>query len=377
MDLLLSSAAEVFGESLVAVILSGTGSDGAGGARAVKEAGGTVVIQNPETAEFGGMPGALAPNTVDIVVELERIGPILEELISKIEQPEEEDEEEVSKDEHRSLRNFLEQLRERHGVEFTSYKMPTISRRLKRRMVATGTQSIAEYSAFLEGNPQEYRQLINTFLIKVTEFFRDPDLFAYLKEEVFPDLLETARREGRQVRVWSAGCATGEEAYTLAMLISELLGSEAALSDVRIFATDADEEAVDFARHGIGFGALSRAREARDQAAARRTHAPDESVMNQLPAGVVLVDPQRRAPGDHRGAQHHQRRPPGPQHGTSGVRAQPRGRAPVGRGIQAPPIGDPARHGRPRAGRQPRWECPLEQRPVYTDVRGRARAREM
>jgi hypothetical protein len=121
-------------------------------------------------------------------------------LISKIEQPEEEDEEEVSKDEHRSLRNFLEQLRERHGVDFTSYKMPTISRRLKRRMVATGTQSIAEYSAFLEGNPQEYRQLINTFLIKVNEFFRDPDLFAYLKEEVFPDLLETARREGRLVR---------------------------------------------------------------------------------------------------------------------------------------------------------------------------------
>ena len=248
-DLLLSSAAKVFGERLVAVILSGTGSDGAGGARAVKEAGGTVVIQNPDTAEFGGMPGALAPNTVDIVVDLERIGPILEELLTKTDTP--GTNEEVSEDEDRSLRNFLEQLRDRHGVDFTNYKMPTISRRLKRRMVATGTQSIAEYADYLEGDPQEYHQLINTFLIKVTEFFRDPGLFAFLKEEILTDLLETARSEDRQVRIWSAGCATGEEAYTLAILISELLGSEAALSEVRIFATDADEEAVDFARHGI------------------------------------------------------------------------------------------------------------------------------
>jgi two-component system CheB/CheR fusion protein len=118
-------------------------------------------------------------------------------------------------------------------------------------MVATGTQSIEEYAAYLERRPQEYRQLINAFLIKVTEFFRDPDLFAHLKEEVLPGLLEAARREGRQLRVWSAGCATGEEAYTLAILISEILGSEAALSDVRIFATDADEEAINFARHGV------------------------------------------------------------------------------------------------------------------------------
>jgi two-component system CheB/CheR fusion protein len=249
-DLLLSSAAEVFGEHLIAVILSGTGSDGAGGARAVKEAGGTVVVQNPDTAEFGGMPGALAPSTVDIVVDLDRIGPILEELLRKAEMPG-EDEEEIGEDEGRPLRGFLKRLRDRHGVDFTSYKVATLSRRLKRRMVATGTESIAEYSEYLERRPEEYRQLINTFLIKVTQFFRDPELFAYLKQEIIPGLLEDARREERQLRVWSAGCATGEEAYSLAILISEILGSEAALSDVRIFATDADEQAVDFARRGV------------------------------------------------------------------------------------------------------------------------------
>jgi two-component system, chemotaxis family, CheB/CheR fusion protein len=248
-DLLLSSAAEVFGEHLIAVILSGTGTDGAGGARAVKEAGGTVVIQNPDTAEFGGMPGALAPNTVDMIVELERIGPTLEELLVQAELPEEE--QVVPEDEKRSLKRFLEHLRGRYGVDFTSYKTPTIARRLKRRMVATGSENFEEYSGYLEGHPQEYRQLINAFLIKVTEFFRDPALFAYLKKEILPRLVEEARREERQLRIWSAGCATGEEAYTLAILVSEVLGSEAALSDVRIFATDADEEAVNFARHGI------------------------------------------------------------------------------------------------------------------------------
>ena len=248
-DLLLSSAAEVFGEHLIAVILSGTGSDGAGGARAVKEAGGTVVIQNPQTAEFGSMPGALAPNSVDMIVELERIGPTLEELLIKEEQP--GDEEVVTEDEKQSLQRFLEHLRERYGVDFTSYKMSTIARRLKRRMVATDSKSIEEYSEYLESHAEEYRQLINAFLIKVTEFFRDPELFAYLKEDILPRLIEDVRRDDRQLRIWSAGCATGEEAYTLAIIVSEVLGSEATLSDVRIFATDADEEAVNFARHGL------------------------------------------------------------------------------------------------------------------------------
>lgn len=246
-DLLMSSAAGVFGEGLIAVVLTGTGSDGAEGARAVHRAGGTVVIQDPATAEFGGMPGSLAPNTVDIVAELDRIGPILGELLAGVPVREEQ----VRKEEELDLRHFLGDLKEQYGVDFTSYKTSTVLRRLKRRMVATHSGSLEDYASYLGAHPEELPQLVNTLLIKVTEFFRDPELFTHLREEVLPGLVEEARREDRQIRVWSAGCATGEEAYTLAIILSDLLGPDEALADVRIFATDVDGEAVDFARRGV------------------------------------------------------------------------------------------------------------------------------
>ena len=245
-DLLMGSAAGVFGENLIAVVLTGTGSDGTEGARAVSQAGGTVVIQDPASAEFGEMPRSLAPSTVDIVADLERMSPILQNLLSGIAVPEES-----SEDGDQALDRFLEKLHRSRGVDFRSYKKPTIQRRLGRRMAATDCGSIEEYSRYLEEYPEEYRRLINTFLIKVTEFFRDPELFEYLKEEVLPGLIEEAREKGNQLRIWSAGCATGEEAYSLAILVSEVLGREAGLFNVRIFATDIAEDAVNFARRGI------------------------------------------------------------------------------------------------------------------------------
>jgi two-component system, chemotaxis family, CheB/CheR fusion protein len=245
-NLLMETAAGVYGENLIAIVLSGTGTDGTEGARIVNRAGGTVIIQDPETAEFGEMPRSLAPNTVDIVSALEEIGPVLKNLISGIAVPEVN-----SEDEGRALERFLEELHRNRGVDFRSYKRPTILRRLGRRMAVTDCGSIEEYSAYLEEHPEEYRQLINALFIKVTEFFRDPELFDYLKGEVLPELIEEVREDENQLRIWSAGCATGEEAYSLAILISEVLGREAGLFDVRIFATDIDEDAVRFARHGI------------------------------------------------------------------------------------------------------------------------------
>jgi two-component system CheB/CheR fusion protein len=118
-------------------------------------------------------------------------------------------------------------------------------------MAATNCESLDEYSTYLEEHPEEYRHLIGAFLIKVTEFFRDPELFDYLKEEVLPELVEEARKEENQLRIWSAGCATGEEAYSLAILVSEVLGREAGLFNLRVFATDIDEDAVRFARRGL------------------------------------------------------------------------------------------------------------------------------
>ncbi len=243
-DLLLSSAAEVYGERLIAIILSGSGSDGAVGARTVKKAGGTVIIQDPDTASYPGMPLSLAPNTVDIVARLERMGSILRDLIAGVPVP-------TRPDEKKALEAFLDEVRARYGLDFNSYKTPTILRRLQRRIIATDTEHLEGYIRYLDSHPEEYPLLINAFLIKVTEFFRDPELFAYLQNEVLPDIISYARAHGNEIRIWSAGCATGEEAYSLAILLSEVLGDELEKFNVRLFATDVDAEAVAFARRGI------------------------------------------------------------------------------------------------------------------------------
>ena len=159
--------------------------------------------------------------------------------------------EEISENKGRDLERFLEELHRNRGVDFRSYKRPTIMRRLGRRMAATHCESLDEYTMYLEEHPEEYSQLIGTFLIKVTEFFRDPELFDFLRAEVLPELIEEVRQGEKQLRIWSAGSATGEEAYSLAILLSEVLGQEAGLFNVRIFATDIDEDAVRFARRGV------------------------------------------------------------------------------------------------------------------------------
>ncbi|HKS71365.1 MAG TPA: chemotaxis protein CheB, partial [Ktedonobacterales bacterium] len=243
-DLLLTSAAQIFGDRLIAVILSGTGSDGAAGARVVKKAGGTVIIQDPDTAAYPGMPLSLAPTTVDIVATLDKMGGILTELLAGASVP-------TRPDERKQLDNFLAEVREHTGLDFNSYKTPTILRRLRRRTVATDSDDLVGYIEYVHTHPEEYQQLVNTFLIKVTEFFRDPDLFSYLRETIVPDLVRQSRQRGNELRIWSAGCATGEEAYSLAIVVSEVLGAAIEHFNVRLFATDADAEAVAFARRGI------------------------------------------------------------------------------------------------------------------------------
>lgn len=243
-DLLLASAAEVYGEQLIAVILTGLGSDGADGARRVKEHGGTVIIQNPETASHPEMPLSLAPTTVDIVAELAAIGPLLKELLTGTYVP-------VEVEDDRRLRMLLEQVRARSGIDFSTYKEPTIRRRLQRRMLDTSSQSLDDYIRYLRRHPEEYDRLANSFLIKVTDFFRDADLFNHLRDHVLPGLIDEARTSGNGLRVWSAGCATGEEPYSLAILVSELLGHQLEHFSVRIFATDVDADAIAFARRGI------------------------------------------------------------------------------------------------------------------------------
>ncbi|WP_437738590.1 CheR family methyltransferase [Sorangium sp. So ce1335] len=248
-DTLFRTAAEVFGENLIAIVLTGNGSDGSVGARHVKQCGGTVIIENPDTAKFRGMPESLAPSTVDIVADLGRVGSILSDLLSGsyIDPASEED---------KRLHALLELVRERSGIDFKKYKQATILRRLRRRMAATNTDTIDEYVGYLAEHTEEHQRLVNSFLIKVTEFMRDPDLFAHLRNVILPALIGHARTDNKSLRIWSAGCATGEEAYSLAILISELLGDELDSFSVRIFSTDLDSDAVAFARRGI-YGAAA------------------------------------------------------------------------------------------------------------------------
>ncbi|HLZ21514.1 MAG TPA: chemotaxis protein CheB [Ktedonobacterales bacterium] len=243
-DRLLTSAAQAYGERLIAVILTGTGSDGASGARAVKEAGGTVIIENPATAAYPGMPESLAPTSVDLVSDLERIGPLLHDLLTGVRVPMQPEAEEP-------LQALLTRVREQSDIDFSHYKRPTILRRLQRRMITTGMRQLADYADYLTQHPEEYPKLVGSFLINVTEFFRDASLFAALRERVLPELIAHARTRNNLLRIWSAGCATGEEAYSLAILVAEALGDELEQFTIQIFATDLDEDAVAFARRGI------------------------------------------------------------------------------------------------------------------------------
>jgi two-component system CheB/CheR fusion protein len=190
------------------------------------------------------MPGAIAPPLVDVIAEIEAIGPLLRDLLTGAYLP-------AQPEENPALRSLLGQLHDASGVDFAQYKTPTIQRRLQRRMAATGQRRLGDYVRYLQSHPEEYDRLIATFLIKVTEFFRDPELFTYLRAHVLPELIAWARQHDHELRLWSAGCATGEEAYSLAILVAETLGDALEQFNVRIFATDLDPTAVAYARRGI------------------------------------------------------------------------------------------------------------------------------
>ena len=243
-DLLLSSAAKAYGEHLIAVILTGSGSDGAAGAVDVKNAGGVVIIQNPRTAPYPSMPLSLPPTAVDHVVEMEEIGPLLYDILKGVQLPAVEKAEDP-------VRDLLAQVSAQVNVDFRNYKSSTVLRRIGRRMAITRNPTIREYSDYLRSHPDEVTELIKALLIKVTGFFRDPEAFQVIQETILPLLIEKGRENGRTIRVWSAGCATGEEAYSLALLIADHLGADFPEWNVKVFATDLATDAIAFARRGL------------------------------------------------------------------------------------------------------------------------------
>jgi two-component system, chemotaxis family, CheB/CheR fusion protein len=160
------------------------------------------------------------------------------------------DESPPSSSEDLELEALLEYLRDQRGFDYSGYKRPTLGRRINRRMDEVSVESYSEYVNFLEANPREFVALFNTILINVTSFFRDPETWDHLREEVLPELIESIPEE-EPIRVWSAGCASGEEAYTAAIVLLEALGEDAFRRRVKIYATDIDEEALAEARAAV------------------------------------------------------------------------------------------------------------------------------
>jgi two-component system CheB/CheR fusion protein len=245
------SLAKAAGPGAVGVVLSGTGSDGAVGLREIHAAGGITIVQIPESAEHDGMPrAAIATNVVDLVLRPEEIA---DELLEIARHP--RDYAALGLGPHGSLApgetldRVFAVLRKVTGVDFSQYKKATVQRRLQRRMLLQKVTDLDDYSGILSRNPAEVRELQQDLLIQVTSFFREPASFDLLREQVFPELLK--RREEGPIRCWVPACATGEEAYSLAISLVEALGSEAPGTSLQIFATDVSESAVEHARGGI------------------------------------------------------------------------------------------------------------------------------
>lgn len=250
-DIFLRSLAEDQGENAAAVLLSGAGSDGAAGFQAIKRHGGQTFVQSPETSRYDSMPrAALATGVVDNILAVEDIGARLVDFYRYREKSiSDAGPDGGSGDVQESLGQICKLLTDRLGHDFSRYKQSTLVRRIQRRMQMLRLAQSASYLEFLDKDEKEVEQLFKDLLIGVTEFFRDPEAFDILANRVIPKLFQQASSSGT-VRVWAAGCATGQEVYSLAILLKEYMTRVGALHPVQIFATDIDSEALDAARLG-------------------------------------------------------------------------------------------------------------------------------
>src|SRR5437773_1812589 len=256
-DHFFESLAEERGSRAIGIVLSGTGSDGTAGLRAIKAAGGLTFAQTEESAKFDAMPrSAIRSGFVDLVLppheiarELRRISelPYIRRPLS--------DPEEIEKAAYRQAddlgRIFLS-LKKQMGVDFSAYKETTLLRRIQRRMALHRIDKVNQYARFLRDNKKEIEALFDDLLINVTRFFRDKQLFRALKKRLLPALFKSNGKDRQpELRVWVPGCATGEEVYSLAICILEALGSRLSKIRIQIFGTDLSESVIEHARAGI------------------------------------------------------------------------------------------------------------------------------
>ncbi|MCH8567131.1 MAG: hypothetical protein LAT67_02650 [Balneolales bacterium] len=251
-DLLFYSLAEIYESHAIGVVLSGTASDGTKGLKAIKDNGGITFAQNLKSAEHSGMPGsAIRADVVDFILCPEEIPEKLLEITKIISYPAAFADQPVEDDEE-SFRHIVAQLRMRKGTDFTYYKQTTIRRRILRRMALNKNLKISDYLNFLRNTKDEQDILYQDFLIPVTAFFRDVSIFDNLSAKILPDFIDQLPA-GKTFRVWVAGCSTGEEAYSLAIIFKELLDNYSTGDNgkkIQIFASDLSEIAINKARLG-------------------------------------------------------------------------------------------------------------------------------
>ena len=230
-DLLFSSLAAAYGEGAIGVVLSGADADGSLGLREIKHAGGFTFAQQPESARFPTMPQhAIDTGCVDLVLRPKEIAGELGRLSRRFRTAEpsprftsESTRDAATDDENAILAHIFQRLRSAHGVDFTHYKRTTIRRRIDRRMMLRRIERLDEYREALASDPGELAALYQDFLIRVTEFFRDPTAFDALRHDVLPVLCE-GRSSKEPIRIWVPGCATGEEVYSVAITLLEYFG---------------------------------------------------------------------------------------------------------------------------------------------------------
>lgn len=248
-DRFFRSMARDCAENAIVVVLSGAGSDGSLGLKDVKEAGGLVIAQDEREAEYSGMPrSAVDTGLVDLVLP---VAGIAEKLIEYVDHPlivEKEAKDETARERLESETDkILTILRVKMSYDFCKYKRNTVRRRVARRMAVHQITDITEYGDYLREHPEECEELFKDLLINVTSFFRDPAAFEALEKEVLPKLFEKGE-PGEDLRVWVPACSTGEEAYSLAILLQEYAERSDQDKEIKIFATDINPEAIDTAR---------------------------------------------------------------------------------------------------------------------------------
>jgi len=246
-DAFLRSLAEDQAEKSIGIILSGTGTDGTLGLRAILGAGGVTLAQEPTTAKFDGMPvSAIQAGYVTHILPAEKMPEVLlSGILALALQPLPSPPIALS-----GINHILMQLRTSIGHDFSLYKKSTITRRIQRRMSQNGIEDTETYARYLKEHPSEIASLFKELLINVTSFFRDPEAFVALKQDILPAVLAD-KPEDYVFRVWVAGCATGEEAYSIAIVLRELMDKNQYEFKSQIYSTDLADDTITIARAGL------------------------------------------------------------------------------------------------------------------------------